>query len=338
MFLNNRFFINFGTVVFLLVFLLIGHSYYVDSFDYWGDLRKTRAINNPHWMAYNFIFEKDFDCLIVGSSRGQGISPYQLSEILDANCVNLSVGGATSSLKQLYIKTALQRQSLRYIFYVSDFYEFFDAPYPDEILYHSTLLKGVKEFDENISEPGTVDWFVLLLDQVRFNRDSSALGKMNNKEYKVLGERGEKPSFRLDKYKSDEDYKLRSSLEVERDIVRDFTKYKNRVWRGEFDIDRFHRIKDQLVIANRNGISVNFILTPFHPKFNQRFNDLEGEKLKSYKLWKKMFHEAGFGRTFDLTEIALSRLDGSNKYWDDGVHLTKFGMSELMEQIFKEKN
>lgn len=310
---------------------LLGHSFYIDSFDYWGGKVGMTPVNNPHKLRLDYIRSLDFNCIIVGSSRGQTFSPYQLSERTGLNCVNMSVGGANTGLKQFYIKEAMKNNKIKKLVYVSDFYEFFSSPLPDELFFQAELFDGIQKFEKNRA-PSLLEFFVMLVDQVRFNRDTEAYLTQKKLE-DVIGARGEKPSFGLERYELDNKYELRKKSDLNRDILRDFTNYSKNVWLGPFLEKKVKKLKSFFSEINNKGVEVNVILSPYHPRFRRMFEESLPELQKGKEYWRKELGSSPAVIVYDFDEISNKLLDDSNKYWDDGVHLNKFGAGKLLKLV-----
>lgn len=312
--------------------LVLGHSYYIDSFDFWGIATGIKPLNNLQKMKYEFIQVSEFDCVIVGSSRGQSFSPYQLSELTKSNCINLSVGGANTALKMLYLTEALKKNSLKRVVYISDFFEFYSAPVPEEILYNDQLLAGVQSFDESIKTPGLIESFLFLMDQSRFNADNKAFE--NRLEVSGLKSRGEHWGGDLSLYEVDQKFKLRKEQELKNEIYQNFLRYSEKVWVGDFNEGRFESLVDFLMSLKSKNIELDILLTPYHPDFEERFKQ-QGEVLNhSHKNWISNWEKAFPGRVWNLQELSKTQIDPSPSFWSDGVHLNKFGAAKLLKTIF----
>ncbi|MAF92831.1 MAG: hypothetical protein CL674_16295 [Bdellovibrionaceae bacterium] len=317
----------------LLIAIVLGHSFWIDSFDYWGKLRDRPAVNNPHKLKLDFIRAEKFDCIILGSSRAESFSAYQLSDLTGRDCVNLAVGGASTALKLLFLEESLKKQDLKYVFYVSDFYEFFQSNQPEEVLYHPQLGKMVNEIDKEVQLPNLLDKFLLLMDSVRFNRDTGAYSK-DLKISDLIGERAGKKGLRLESFVEDSNYILRQTAELERDWKRNFEAYKNGVWLGDFQKEKQSTLINQLNKLSDKSVTVNVLLSPYFSKFNSSFENKVDLKLKeSFKLWKTTWLQESDFCVLDFSGDISPTLSQGVEHWDDGVHLNKFGAAKLLVGI-----
>lgn len=317
----------------LLIGLILGHSFWIDSFDYWGKLRDRPALNNPHKLKLDFIRNQKFNCIILGSSRAESFSPYQLSDITGYDCVNLAVGGASTALKRLYLEESKKHQDLKYVLYVSDFYEFFEGKQPEEVLYHPELGLLVKDLDETVELPSLLDKFLLFLDSVRFNRDMGAKSKAL-KVSDLLGNRAEKKGLRLQRYKEDSDYILRQASELERDWKRNFEAYKNGVWVGDFQDEKQNDLIMQLNALSEKGVGLSVLLSPFYSKFNSSFESKVESSVKDFfERWKSTWLKESEICIMDFSGDISTKLSQGVEHWDDGVHLNKFGAAALIKKV-----
>ncbi|MEE6251342.1 MAG: hypothetical protein VX583_13150 [Bdellovibrionota bacterium] len=319
----------------LLIGLILGHSFWIDSFDYWGKLRDRPALNNPHKLKLDFIRNQKFNCIILGSSRAESFSPYQLSEITGYDCVNLAVGGASTALKRLYLEESKKHQDLKYVLYVSDFYEFFEGKQPEEVLYHPELGPLVLKLDESVELPNLLQVFLLMMDNVRFNRDTSAF-KKGLVEKELLDQKATKPGLRLYKYLEDADYVLRRPEELDRDWKRNFMAYSSGVWQGKYVTEKHLELIQHLNSYEKEGVKVRVLLSPFYSKFNDLFLERSSSQIKqSFVEWKSIWSAGSLFKVVNYSGDISSELPQTINFWDDGVHLNKFGAAKLLDKEFK---
>ena len=106
------------------------------------------------------------------------------------------------------------------------------------------------------------------------------------------------------------------------------------VWKGSYSSDKQLELIKQLNTLKGKGIEIKVLLSPFYFKFNDSFiSNSSSETLDAFKGWKLLWEKKSVFKTIDVSGDISVKLPQTIDFWDDGVHLNKFGSASLLEMF-----
>lgn len=275
------------------------------------------SVNSYYQAAQVMKANPDAEVVIVGSSRGQTISPEWLSDKLGKKVINLSVAGASVESKIAFIKLAEKLTQIKEVIWLADYFEILGDS-------KDKKLEAMELFSERSSSLSSV--VPKLLFGIDHNNFEAALAGTNKIFTPKQGWGDVAEECFLPTYKGKASPEV---LNKEVDLL--YFNYKTGVFAAPESDWKKEMISD--FFKSHSHLKTNVIILPYHPRF---WNQLSAERpriVESQIAWSKGF-QAYPVKVFNYLE-GIPNDDGSSKYWDDGVHLTCYGSIDLFQAILQ---
>lgn len=278
------------------------------------------SVNSYYQAAQVIKANPDAEVVIVGSSRGQGVSPEWLSEKLGKKVINLSVAGASVESKIAFIELAKEMTHLNEVIWLADYFEILGDS-KDKKLESMELYRRDKTF--NLES---------VLAKISFGIDHNNFEAAIGSVAKTFTPKQGWGDVAGDCFQ--ETYRGKTSVDLlEKEVDLLYFNYKTSVFSAPESAWKKELISS-LLQSNRD-LKIKVVVVPYHPRFWSQLQVERPQLVENQKKWSQAFSEYPV-EVYDFLE-ALPGDDGSSKYWDDGVHLTCYGSFKLFETILQDK-
>lgn len=278
------------------------------------------SVNSYYQAAQVIKANPDAEVVIVGSSRGQAISPEWLSEKLGKKVINLSVAGSSAESKIAFIELAKEMTHLKEIIWLADYFEILGESKDKKLESMEIYRRGDSSSFENI------------LAKISFGIDHNNFEAAISGRTKTFTPKQGWGDVSNDCFQST--YSGKTPLELlDKEIDLLYFNYKTGVfsapestWKKELISSFLHK---------QSKLKVKIVIMPYHPRFWSQLRVERPQLVENQIKWSQAFREYPV-EVYDFLE-GIPGDDGSNKYWDDGVHLTCYGSFKLFETILQDK-
>lgn len=334
------FILNFLSI-FLIIFSIVS---IFDSYSFfnlpWNKLQYP--LKNIFVQKFNTVSSKHtFKTLIIGSSRSEQFSPYQLDSLLNTRTYSASLGGIDYWFKDVLVRQFVENgEKVDRVIFVSDFYEFTEQELDVMIKYNKKLLNLMPDEVKKEQSPSLLDWFLIVLDYKTIEASLSSASLLNrNPGFKLYDDNG---SLRKSKHQNFKDLKieefeLNKEREKDYNISKDYKKYTQVVLQNANSLleNKKSYFLNLIKYLKQKNIKLDIILTPYHKTLLRDFSKNYPIKYLAYKNWIEFMNskEGGNVRVYDLTNYT-SLFGDSHQYWDDGVHFNKLSSKKILDMIY----
>lgn len=276
------------------------------------------SVNSYYQAAQVIKANPDAEVVIVGSSRGQAVSPEWLSEKLGKKVINLSVAGASVESKIAFIELAKKMNHLTEVIWLADYFE---------ILGDS---KDIKLDSMELFKRDSSSDFKNILAKISFGIDHNNFEAAISGRAKTFTPKQGWGDVSEDCFQST--YKGKTSIELlDKEVDLLYFNYKTGVFSPAESVWKKELVASFL--QNQSDLKVKIVILPYHPRFWSQLQIDRPQVVENQRKWSQAFKAYPI-EVFDFLE-GLPEDDGSNKYWDDGVHLTCYGSFKLFEAVLK---
>lgn len=274
------------------------------------------SVNSYYQAAQVIKANPDAQVVVVGSSRGQAISPEWLSEKIGKKVINLSVAGASVESKIAFIELAQKLTEINEVFWLADYFEILGDS--SDIKLNSMALYKRKD-SESLSE---------FLAKISFGIDHNNFEAAIANRSKVFVPRQGWGNVPEECFKVTFQGKVAPEL-LDKEVELLYFNYKTGVFAPPESEWKRNLFAD--FVKKSTDIKINIVLLPYHPKFWSQLKQERPDIVDRQIMWSQSFVSYPV-RVFDFLD-GFRGDDGSSKYWDDGVHLTCYGSFRIFESI-----
>jgi hypothetical protein len=320
-------------VTFIILSAVSIFNFKVDPMCYYHceeiNLNKS-TMNTYYHIGQKILAHKDAKIIMLGSSRGQTTPPLWIQERTRLKTVNLSMGGAEISAKHAFLNLALSQMKVKKIIWFADFFELTSGIRDPKIKNTKALRKYLDDDESENRVKNLINELTSLIDHNTFEASIYALKNAS----KIQLDQGS-GSFLDYKLCDSSEYKgERPKAEVEKEIGFIYDSYTKKVLKNaqsERDWNEFESILKKLSLK---GIDVLVLITPYHPEFIMRLKKEFPEIYERHQKWVSRLKSIKLEhiKIADYFTQGLPGDDGSEKYWNDGVHFTCKGSVEMLKK------
>ena len=282
-----------------------------------------KSVNSYYDVAQIMKLNPDAEVIIVGTSRGQGFSPYWLSKVLNKKVLNLAVAGSGVEARIAFIELAKKMLPLKLVIWQADYFEILGDNQDTELhamkLYNSEKTWSFSNFRHKA---------LLTIDHSNFEAALSISGKPFNAEIFKLGAGSDLTDDCF------QDSFVGGSTEdvLKKEIHLMYFNYTQQVFKPHESQWK----KDLMIRYLSKEIGVESIVTfvPYHPDFLEKLKQEYPEILAGHVNWISDLQKAT-GHVRNFSE-GLPQDDGSPKYWRDGTHFTCYTSYLILKSLISE--
>lgn len=275
------------------------------------------------------------DAIVVGASTAELYMPADIHKFFDVKTYNTTWAGAYTPGRFALIKRAIEKYDLKYIFYISDFYEFNWPRAATKVYYNKTLNSYLPEDLMSQMRPSIKKriWDLISHQSIESATDylkNCLKGKVND-YYKADGTTTISMVLNgVDKLNpADPEYELKLNKELNKHITLHYSGALPNYTELSPTVKELYR--KIVAEAKQEGAQLFFILSPYHPKFHQR---LEQEGLVQLrKQWREFVKSLRGPNVIVFDQDDEPLYPGNARFWQDGHHPTREAAYLTLEKL-----
>ncbi len=297
--------------------------YHCETFD------PTKPTMNTFYnVGQKVVSYPDTELILLGSSRGQMFSPLWVQKKTGLKTLNLSIGGGEAVAKIAFLNLALEKLNIKQVVWLADYFEI--IPEVADVKIKSTPILRHYVAGE-ITPPSPFTQLQTLIDHNTFE---AAIFKLQRKS-RVEIDHGS-GSFLDDDLCDSESFKGNHSFEeMKKEAGVTYDSFTKKVLKPPQSDTLFKALAKKLAELGARKIETSVVILPYNPMFHSRMIQEypNSEKLHLQWITKMEGLRGPYIKVYNFYD-GVPGDDGSEKYWDDGVHLTCKGSMAILKNLF----
>lgn len=331
---KNIFFAAAALIFFLALVMLFNFS--VDPMCYYHcegvDLnRKTQ--NVYYRSAQTAMANPEAEIVIVGSSRGERVSPHWVESVTGLKTINLSQGGADVLLKVALLNIVLEKNSkIKKIIWMADYFEL-NTSATDIKTRLTPVLRNYSEIEKNdrVSKWGLSGFLEKLQGLIDHRTLEAGLEMSKGSFSETYDKEGSGDSIDYRKCQAPEYIGPTPPEMMQKKISESYTIFGN-FWGEEQNQTYWNIFEKEIQKLSAKGIEVIINLAPYHPQLVARAEKENPKAAQNQQAWMERIQALAGPKVKVLNYInGIPGDDGSPRYWEDGAHPTCFGVMEMLK-------
>ncbi|KHD89992.1 MAG: hypothetical protein OM95_00225 [Bdellovibrio sp. ArHS] len=287
----------------------------------------NRRTHNVYYQAAQTLAANpEAEVLILGSSRGERVSPRWISEVTGLKTINLSQGGADLLLKVALSNIALETNpKLKKVIWMADYFELLAMTTDAKVKWNPALSSHLPGAQSHTTWQTYLQKAKVLVDHNTFE---AAVSLARSQMFRKLGNGDD-----LDPQAcASESFVGKTSAEmlpVEVSIV--YPRFSSFL-RMDLSPEYSQIFREQIQKLAAKGIEVVINIAPYHPDFEKRLQLEDPRSADLQKTWVKLV-EGLQGENVKVLNYfsGIPGDDGGVKFWEDGVHPTCYAIIQMLK-------
>lgn len=320
------------TSAFILTNSLFNFMVDAECFYRCPEISLSKRTTNIYYQAgQRALAYPDTEVVVLGSSRGETVSPEWIEKLTTKKAINLSVSGADLLTKSSLLNFAIANSKINTVIWLADYFDLTLTAQDRKIKRTPSLRKYLLNSEEEGALSLVNRWFGL----IDHNSTSASLRFLKKYKTTEIGRGGNVGSNFMDC--AQESYKgieSREKLKSKIDIL--YKNYTNGVIDKPQEESQYLTLENQLKLLDQKGIQVFYIITPYHPQFTQRLKNEYPRIYQNHIEWIRRVSRINLNHVKVINAFTNSADDdGSPKYWNDGVHYSCYLANQLLKDVIK---
>lgn len=306
-------------------------SYFVDPMCYYRcqSIDISRATMNVYYQAMQTVVANpDAQQIVLGSSRGEVLSPVWLHQVTGLKSLNLSKGGAGLPFKISLLRTALnQGLPLKRVIWIADYFEFSDVSTDMKVRMTPAIRQVIPEFA--LGSPGSL-WLSKLQRLIDHNSFAAATELLRKKQKGFFESLGSGMGVDYQACAAD-GYPGRTPPDrLSKEVDISYATFKGLLLSPQ-DESFLSIFEKEIKNLEQRGIEVMILLPPYHPDFMKRFAAAYPEGAAKQHEWAARMQKLASPSVKVVSFIdGLPDDDGTAPNWDDGAHPTCRALMKML--------
>jgi hypothetical protein len=320
---------------FILIFLggVATFNYIVDPqcFFHCKDLDVNRkTVNLYYHVAQRILAHPDAEQVLIGSSRGEGVSGFELEKSTGLKTLNLSIGGSEAKSKLAFIKIAQKNLKLKRVIWIADYFELLTDIADPKILFSPALSAYIPQELQITSADAKLKIVGRLFDRQTIE---ASIHQISHREIAVLDQGPSSQSSYENCLKPE--FQGRHSKEIlakEVDLI--YNGYRQQIFTTKENPNAWNAFENEINQLSQAEIEVVIVVPPYNPKFIERLKKDRPAVFERHLAWVAQLEALKIGHVKVLNFFGgIPGDDGSPRFWDDGVHFSCLGNAIMLKDI-----
>jgi hypothetical protein len=294
--------------------------------------RKT--VNLYYHVAQRILAHPDAEQVVIGSSRGEGVSGLELAKATGLKTLNLSIGGSEAKSKLAFLEIAQKNLKLKRVIWMADYFELLTDIADPKILF-SPALSGFTPLELQ-AKPSLVNLKLVskLIDRQTIE---ASIHQISDHNTAVLDQG---PSS-LSSYDHclKPDFTGKASKEVlakEVDLL--YNAYLQQIFSTKENPLAWSAFENEIRKLSETGVEVVIVVPPYNPVFMTRLKEDRPAVFARHLEWAAQLEALKIEHVKVLNFFGgIPDDDGSPRFWDDGVHFSCLGNAVMLKYIVNRK-
>ncbi len=320
---------------FLFLLSVTAFNFLVDPMCYYrctGINLFQRSENVYYKSAQTAVANPQAELLVLGSSRGERISPLWLEDVTGLKSINLSQGGADVLLKIALLNIAIDSKvPVKKVLWMADFFELARAA-TDIKTRQTPILRHFSGLEE--SSWGVSYWVERLQSLIDRKTFDASLALLRDSSAEIFPKEGN--GIEIDFQKCQEkDFGSDVNPEYFRKMVANSYGVFGQTALQILDDTYWEIFKKQVAILKEKEIDLTIVIPPYHPDLEARLFAAHPKWRERRQIWINGLQDLADSTVhiFDYTK-GLAQDDHGPRYWEDGVHPTCYSNIEMLKPAF----
>lgn len=320
---------------FIVIFLggIATFNYVVDPqcFFHCKELDANRkTVNLYYHVAQRILAYPDTEQVVIGSSRGEGVSGLELEKATGLKTLNLSVGGSEATSKLAFLRIASENLKLKRVIWMADYFELLTDIADPKILFSEALIKN-----SPIELRNTTTALKIVSKLIDRQTIEASIHQVSNSSSAALN-RGPSSEVTYTHCLSP-DFKGKISPDVlikEVDLI--YNAYLQQIFTVKENTQAWIAVSSEIKKLSSRGVEIVIVIPPYNPNFMERLEKDRPLVFKNHLEWIAKLQS----QKNDLLKVVnffdgIPGDDGSPKFWEDGVHFSCFSNAIILKEIGK---
>lgn len=320
------------TLAFSIMLFISGiaaFNYTIDPqcFFHCNDLDVSRkTVNLYYHVAQRVLAFPETQQVVIGSSRGEGVSGLELEKSTGLKTLNLSVGGSEMTSKLAFLKVAQENLNLKRVIWIADYFELLTDIADPKVLFSNALSsKAPQSLQVNSG------WNLKILSKLLDRQTIEAsIHQLSHDRIKL--DLGPSSTLSYDKCLLPE-YKGSISPEILRkevDLI--YNGYLQQIFSSKEHPQAWVEFEKKLNQLSKDGIEVVIVIPPYNPEFQARLKKDRPAIFEKHLEWISKMTVLKINLVSVLNFFTgIPGDDGSPRYWNDGVHFSCLGNAKMLK-------
>lgn len=290
--------------------------------------RKT--VNLYYHVAQRILAYPDTEQVVIGSSRGEGVSGLELEKSTGLKTLNLSIGGSEATSKLAFLKIASENLKLKRVIWIADYFELLTEIADPKILFSNALISNAPA-----ELQGTTSGLKIVSKLIDRQTIEASIHQVSNSNSEILSKGPSADASYEACLKPD--FKGRYSREVlakEVDLL--YNAYLQQIFTVKENFLAWEAFQKTIANLSTTGVEIVIIIPPYNPIFMTRLKKDRPSIFEDHLKWTIKLEALNATHVKVLNFFGgIPGDDNSPRFWDDGVHFSCLGNAVLLKDFKK---